>query len=62
MLSGRIPVEGTLHDAAIEGRRVFLWLSASPASRSCGPRPAPEHEDLTRYVLTRGGTLVPAPQ
>jgi hypothetical protein len=60
-LSGRIPIEGTLHDAAIEGRRVFFWLSRSPQSKACRPRPAPDHEGLARYVLTRGGDLIPAP-
>jgi hypothetical protein len=60
-LSGRIPVEGTLEDGAIEGRRVFFWLSSFPASHWCVPRPAPDHEGLARYVLSRGGNLVPAP-
>ncbi|MFN7144119.1 MAG: hypothetical protein ACK4YP_10105 [Myxococcota bacterium] len=61
-LSGRVHVEGSLMDVAIEGRSLIVWQSDKLLPRSCAVREGPLDRDrYPRFILTRRGDLVPLP-
>ncbi len=59
-LSGRIPVEEALLDAAIEERRVRVWLSGSIGG-TCSPRGPEDHDGHPSYLLMDSGELGATP-